>query len=204
MHTTVMNPQSIKQPIALKPAAKDLNQMLGIRHIPFKATLCLEPLIDYIEQKQTSEDYAEAFLAKTLMERVAGNPVLRGPIEDRRILKEHAETFQMMMLFILPPALRETQMSKISAPFEMDHIYCTPAMEKLKKGTEIHFESNQSGSALECSGVTKASSLILNRLYGQNITIDPSLTLSVKDKATGLVRYFKTTMDFQFLQVMLS
>lgn len=201
MNTTVMNTPSFKRKIAIEPTAKDMNQMLGIRHIPFKAVLCLEPLIEYIEEKQSSEDYAEAFLAKTLLERVALNPELRGPIEDRSILEKHAETFQLMMLCFLPPALRETQMTKISAPFIMDHIYCTPAMEKLGKGTEINFESNQSVSALECSSVAKACSLILNRLYGQNITIDPSLTLSVKDKSTGLVRYYKTTMDFQFVTV---
>ena len=191
----------MKKPIALRPAAKDMNQMLGIRNIPFRAILCLEPLIEYIEEKQNSEDYAEAFLAKTLIERIDLTPELRQAIEDRDILKEHEETLQLMMLFFLPPALKDSQMTKISAPFEMDHIYCTPALEQLQDGKEISFESNQSGSALECSAVARACSLILNRFYGQNITVDPSLTISVKDKSTGLVRYYKTTTDFRFLKI---
>ncbi len=201
MNTSILTSQSIKKPIALRPAAKDMNQMLGIRNIPFRAVLCLEPLIEYIEEKQNSEDYAESFLAKTLIERIHLTPELRQPIIDREILKEHEETLQLMMLFFLPPALRDSQMTKISAPFEMDHIYCTPALERLKDGKEINFESNQSGSALECSAVARACSLILNRFYGQNITVDPSLTISVKDKQTGLVRFYKTTIDFKFLKI---
>ncbi|MEZ5043052.1 MAG: hypothetical protein R2828_24360 [Saprospiraceae bacterium] len=202
METALVTNPHIKKPIQLKLKGRDLNQMLGIMHIPYPSTLCFEPLVEYIEEKQYSEDYAEAFLAKTLLERIALTPELRGPIEDRGLLEQFKDTLQLMMLCFLPPALRDTQLVKLSAPFEMDHIYSTPAMEKLKDGKEIQFETNQSNSVFECSAITRASSLILNRFYGQNIDVDPSLTISVTDK-NGLVRFYKTIMDFQFLKIKL-
>ncbi len=201
METTLITSQPNKKPIILKPTPADMNQMLGIKHIPFKTVLCLEPLIEYLEERQYSEDYAEAFLAKTLMDRLAVSTDLRGPIEDHSVLKKHEETLQLMMLSFLPPALKETQMTKISVPFVMDHVYCTPALAKLKDGKDINFESSHSGNALECSAVTRACSLILNRFYGQDIKVDPSFTLSVRDKITGLVRYYKTIMNLQFVKI---
>jgi hypothetical protein len=201
METTLITSQPNKKPIILKPTPADMNQMLGIKHIPFKTVLCLEPLIEYLQERQYSEDYAEAFLAKTLMDRLAVSTDLRGPIEDHSVLKKHEETLQLMMLSFLPPALKETQMTKISVPFVMDHVYCTPALAKLKDGKDINFESSHSGNALECSAVTRACSLILNRFYGQDIKVDPSFTLSVRDKITGLVRYYKTIMNLQFVKI---
>lgn len=201
MESTLITSELTKKPIQLKPAAEDMNQMLGIKHIPFKSVFCLDPLIEYLEEKQYSQDYAEAFLAKTIIDRIALTPELQGAIEDRSLLKKHEETLQLLMLSFLPPALKETQMTKISVPFEMDHVYSTPALANLNEGMDIQFESSHSGGALECSGVTRACSLILNRLYGQNISVDPSFTISVRDKVTGLIRYYKTIIDFQFVKV---
>ncbi|GJM36509.1 MAG: hypothetical protein DHS20C18_55100 [Saprospiraceae bacterium] len=176
-------------------------QSMGMHYIPFEAHLSFAPLIRIIEGKLENGDPAEQFLAETILNKLEETPFFREPIEDRSLLEQHKELLQLIMLMVISPAVRETQLSKISAPFEMTPIYLTPALKKLWEENTVNFVSTTSDDFLNCTIVLRACSMILNKFYGQNINIDYPILLTFDNEKTGMRQFFKTGFNTDFLDI---
>lgn len=181
---------------------EEILKKIGINSIPFKTKLSFLPLIECIENRVDSEDYAESFLAKNILERLEQEaPELKEPIEDFSLLEKHKPLLQLLMVQLFPPALRNTQLAKVSEPFGLKPLYMTPSLEKLWRENTVDFVSNKSSNIIHCATLIRACSLILNRFYGQNLVIDPPISLTVKRPDSLLQRFFKTQMNLNFIQV---
>lgn len=181
---------------------EEVLKRIGINSIPFQTKLSFIPLIDCIRNRVESEDYAESFLANQILDRLDKEaPELMEPIEDLSLLEKHKPLLQLMMLELFPPALRNTQLAKVSEPFGMKPLYMTPSLQKLWSENTVDFVSNKSSNIIHCATLIRACSIILNRFYGQNLVIDPPISLTVKRPGNMLQRFYKTQMNLNFIKV---
>ena len=181
---------------------EEVLKKIGVSSIPFQTKMSFLPLIECIENRLDSDDYAEVFLSKHILNLIKKEaPELREPIEDLSLVEKHKDLMHLMMLELFPPALRNTQLAKVSEPFGMKPLYMTPSLEKLWSENTVDFVTNKSSNIIHCATLIRACSLILNRFYGQNLVIDPPISLTVKRPDSSLQRYYKTQMNLNFIEV---
>lgn len=175
---------------------------LGVDCIPHKTRLCFAPLIAYIRKCAESDNFGDAFLAKSILERVDQAPELCCPVEDPAILEKHRDTIQMMMSMVIPPALRHSQLSKVSAPFELAPFYMTPAVEQLLSRPNVEFKVNDNVTEMMQNTTTvMACSLILDKFYGKSLNIEPLVSFTIKFPDTGSERHYKAQMNMDYVEI---
>lgn len=179
----------------------DVFKEIGVGRVPFSSVLSFEPLIREIEDKAQNGSATGAAIARMVLEKLREAPALGGPIPDRAVLEEHQEIVELLMMMVLPSSIRKKQLAKVSAPFDMNPIYCTHALGGLMKAQKVKYVLNNSNNFLYCAMVVNACSLILNKFYGQNINVDPPIAISIKPEGYSLERHFKTQMDTQYVDI---
>jgi hypothetical protein len=117
------------------------------------------------------------------------------------MIRDNKDITEMMMLFLIPPGGRHKRLAKISAPFSMDPIYFTPALKELMKNNEVDLILPGGMEKMYCANVIKACTFILNRFYDQDIKDDQLISLTVRNKESGLTHYFKTIVDLDFIEI---
>ncbi len=175
-------------------------EKIGIKSIPYKTTLCFDRLIQTIEDKALNGDVGEKAFAQLVISELEKAADLRGPIDDCQ-LANHQDTLELLMLAIMPTALRDTQLAKVSAPLSVKPLYETPATKKIFENFELNFRFSCPTEAAYNMMVTNAGSAILNKFYGQNINIESPVQVIQKDPETGLSKYYKTAMNFDFVEI---
>jgi len=169
--------------------------------IPYSVQLCLEPLLDKVEQFVEAKDHGLRFLAKEVMRRVEDKPELRLPITDPETLMEHKELLDLLMLFLIPPADRETEMFKFSKPFEFSPIYVSDAMQQLMAMQDACYSFGSAFEEVRARHLVMVGCFILERVYGVEINVSPTAMLTVKDPVTNLDRFYKPTNEERYIKV---
>ncbi|WP_020569156.1 GAF domain-containing protein [Neolewinella persica] len=169
--------------------------------IPYGVQLCLAPLLDKVEQFVEAKDHGLRFLAREVMRRVAKVPELRAPITDPEVLMAHKELLDILMLFLIPPADRETELFKFSKPFEFTPLYVSDAMRKLMSMQDACYSFSSAFEEVRARNLVMVGCFILNRVYGVEINVSPTAMLTVKDPVTNLDRFYKPTMDERYIKV---
>lgn len=181
---------------------EDMYADIGINRVPYKTVLSFEPLLRALRQKAERKNYAESALAGLILEKAEQHPVFSGPIPDPEVIEDNCEVFDLLISSILPPVLRQTELAKLAAPFDLNAFYITPALKELLGSNHIKtFTKETSSSIMSCSMIVGACSLILNQFYGQNIQVDPPISFYLKNPQTGIARQFKFNIDFQFVEI---
>lgn len=179
----------------------DFYQSLGIEPIPFKTRLSFVPLIEYINDCCDPTNFVEDYWVKEINRLLAQAPELLQPIEDPEILEKYPDVVDMLLSVILPPGTRHKLLAKVAAPFNLNSFYQTPALQNLIRSKQVRYRMEFSSDHIYGATVIGACGLILNKFYGQNITVDPPIAMTFQDAETGLDRHFKTKMDLQFVDV---
>ncbi len=174
---------------------------MGIRTIPFKVELSFRPMIKYVESKLTSPDEAESFLARSVLDLLEKSPEFREEHLDCAGLCNYKGLIEMMSMFILAPALRERQYTKLCVPFSMNAFYITPALEKLIAENETNFLFSDTQDKMASGIIIRACSFILNRVYNLDLAINSPVNISATDKKTGKSRFFKLDLNFDFVEI---
>ncbi len=174
---------------------------LGIDCIPFASRLSFLPLIRYIKQRQHSKDFGEAFLAKNIIEKLETATELCQPIDDRSLLNKHSEVIQLMMATILPPALRQTQLAKVSAPFELKPVYMTAAVKKMMEQEDMQYNIHSFSDAMQSEVTVRACSFILNKFYGTNLQVEPLMSFAVRHTESGIERHYKAQLNMDYVDI---
>lgn len=176
-------------------------EQLEIGQMPFQFKLSLSPLLAMIKEKAESDNTVESSVGQLVMSRLKDAPELWHPIEDRKLLEEHKEIFELLMLMVVPPALRRNELIKVSAPFEMSPIYMTEALQKHVHAKNFKYVINHKPGYTFCSMVISACSFILNTYYGTNLNIGSPLSISISNPETGMERHYKTRLDTDYMQL---
>lgn len=174
---------------------------LGLDCIPFATRLCFSPLIRHIEQQQQSEDYGEAFLAKTIIEELKDAPALREPITDMSLLETHKSTIQLMIATVLPPALRRTQLAKVSAPFELKPVYMTVAVEQMLSQQDMQYTINSFTDVMHSEVTVRACSFILNKFYGTELDLEPLMSFTIRHTESETERHYKAQLNMDYVEI---
>ncbi|MCB0632023.1 MAG: hypothetical protein R2824_28415 [Saprospiraceae bacterium] len=176
-------------------------EAIGMKSLPFKTYFSFGPLIDHLEEKVNSEYPGEALIAQMILEKIDEVPELRRPIQDLNELEEHRELIETMMLLFLPPTGRASMLAKMTPPFSMRSVYITPAMQDLMDHNEVNLILPDIMDKIYCTRVIKACTFILQKFYDQQIIDDQLFSITVRDPKTGLTRFFKTSMNLDFIDI---
>jgi hypothetical protein len=187
-----------KAPLSPK---EDIFDRLQIERIPFSSKLSFAPMIEVIKAKASNGTSTESAIAGMLLERLAKAPELEQPIEEESVLEKHSELMEFLMTMVVPPFRRQNNLVKVSAPFEMRPFYCTPALSELVEDHRVNYEINNESGITFCSMVINACSLILNEFYGQELNIDPPISISIQREGHNVERHYKTQIDTSFLRI---
>lgn len=176
---------------------------LGIDSIPFASRLCFSPLIQHIKKNQNSEDFGEAFLAKKILERLKDAPELLTPIEDMTLLEKYREVIELLMTTVLPPALRNTQLAKVSAPFELKPVYMTTAVEEMLAKQDVEYTINSFTEAMRSEVTVRACSFILNKFYNTNLNVEPLMSFTIRHTDSEIERHYKAQLNMDYVDIQL-
>jgi len=172
-----------------------------VNQIPYASYLSFGPLFEHMKQNMSKNGLEHTPLFQSGQQFLQQAPELFQAIEDPEVLNENRELVQIMINAVLPPIAQQSQLAKLSRPFDMQGFYETEAVKTLMNddSKNIKYEVNRSQEMLACVVLVSAGSLILNRHYDQNIEITPPVLISVEDEEHK--RYFRLNLDSTFVKV---
>jgi hypothetical protein len=171
--------------------------------VPFRTSLSLDPLVAFWRRVARGEAPGCRHLARTLLKDVDRHPELEGVL-DPAVLQRHLPLVESLLSAVLPPALAEVQRCAVLAPFGVAALYATPAARRdlLNDYGMPRGRLHEPMETLAAMRVTLGYLLILRRLYGCDVELNWTNTLTVDDAATGLERHFQLTVNPQFMEVL--
>jgi hypothetical protein len=184
-------------------AAREFSQNMA-GNFPFKANLSLQPLLAFWQEQAQSPIPEIAHNAKEVLNRVGKIPELNSPhIKDKEIIKSYPEEMDLLMSALFPPALQESELSIALPPFSFEGIYATPLAMRLMKSAQhsLKFSTVGNMETMIRNKILFWCSMIMERFYGINLFEEPPYIVGVPDPETGLLRYFKSTLHYRFMEV---
>ncbi|MCW3804605.1 GAF domain-containing protein [Plebeiibacterium marinum] len=173
--------------------------------VPFKVSLSFEYLIESIKQISGEAGHPMQSMATETLDMLAGHPELCSRIDDKEILEENSELVRKLMAFLINPLNDNVLMAALFPPFGMQPFYCTQMFKDVvlgeSKTLEIAFDLAEDLDKMLVSLLYHAYLLILDKVYGLNLYKDKPITLKLTDENSGLVKYFTTRIDTQYVRV---
>ncbi|MHA6249369.1 GAF domain-containing protein [Pontibacter sp. CAU 1760] len=177
--------------------------ILSVQEFPFKTSLSLSPLIAYWENKEKNDPSCNAARVRELADLLRNTPELSSTIEDVSIIEKYMDTVDILMEDIFPSALWENELMAAVVPFHFKSFYATPKLEELQllNGGNDTEKLNLELKTLLFRLTLSAYTLILDKFYNANFSIDEPFIFTIKDKFTGLPRHYKLVIDLKFMEV---
>ncbi|WP_114782468.1 GAF domain-containing protein [Botryobacter ruber] len=176
---------------------------LSTNEFPFKTSLSLWPLASYWENKLKCTPNCNMSRVEELSNLLKHTPALLKPIHDSSVIKKHINTVNTLMEDIFPSALWENDLRAAVIPFHFESFYATPRLEELQllDGANYPEKLNIDKKTLLFRQILSAYTLILDKFYNANFTVDEPFIFTFKDKFTQLERHYKLTIDLKFMEV---
>ncbi|CAH0999020.1 hypothetical protein LEM8419_00313 [Neolewinella maritima] len=168
---------------------------------PYDTSLCLDVLIRQVEELAGGEDPGVRFLAQEILRRLAPLPQLHGPITDLSILREHTEVLDLLMLAMISPHERATGLFKISLPFAFDPLYISKTLRALMGQQNVCYSFGTHLEEVKKLNLLMLGTTILKQCYGVQVEVKPTAMLTVPDAETGLKRFYKPSLNEEFIEV---
>lgn len=112
--------------------------------------------------------------------------------------------FNLITDAIISPVSQQTQLAKISSrPFDLQPIFESLRAQEMFSQWEANYSVNVPQSSMQCIYTVMVGAVILNKVYGQDIRTDSPMILTLTNRETGQVSYFKTQMIDTFVEVKL-
>ena len=172
--------------------------------LPYASQLCFGPILERVETLVQAEDAGIRFLAREVVRLAKNAPELCRPIQDLTLLEEHKDLLDMLMLFLVPPSERDTELFKFSKPFHFTPIYLSKAMQKLMASQNACYSFGGELDLVRNRHLVFIGCFILQRFYGVEVDMTPSAMLTVLDSATGLKRFYKPVMEQKYIDVVVN
>ncbi|MCC9167659.1 GAF domain-containing protein [Pontibacter harenae] len=170
---------------------------------PFETTLSLAPLVAYWEKKAASDPNCNLARVRELANLLRQKPELLEPIHNLAVIDKNIDTVDILMEDIFPSALWENDLKAAVLPFHFESFYATPRLEELQLlGGENYTERlSIDQKTLLFRQTLSAYTLILDKFYNANFTVDKPFIFTIKDKFTMLERHYKLDIDLKFMEV---
>lgn len=170
---------------------------------PFRSVLSLEPLLDFWRQNVAPVCSHMGAMFEVFEAQINETPVLKGAIKNVSVLENYQDLLIPLMSVVFPAASSDTEISGALTPYTSQPFYVSPRFKQLMVGEDgflggrVKDDDGVSGDGV----LLRAYFLILDKIYGFQQGLDTPIIRIVQDQETGLDRYFRITLDLQFVEV---
>lgn len=170
---------------------------------PFRSVLSLEPLLDFWRQNVAPACSHMGAMFEVFEAQINETPVLKGAIKNVSVLENYQDLLIPLMSVVFPAASSDTEISGALTPYTSQPFYVSPRFKQLMVGEDgflggrVKDDDGVSGDGV----LLRAYFLILDKIYGFQQGLDTPIIRIVQDQETGLDRYFRITLDLQFVEV---
>ena len=172
--------------------------------MPYETVLCFDVAIRQVETLLKTGDAGTRFLAAEFLRRIADQPGLRGPIRDATLFQEHSEVFSLLMLFLISPLDRKTQLFKFSRPFEFTPLFVSKSLRELMDRKDVCYSFEIDAVEVWQTHQVMLGCTILKQCYGVEVDVSNSPMLTVPDPETGLRRFYRADLNHDFVEVIVN
>ena len=169
--------------------------------IPYEGVLCFDGLLQRIEEYAVSGGAGVRLLAAEVLRRLEDHPELRGPIYDLELIRQHADLFDLLLLFLVSPLDNSTGLYKFGRPFQLQPLFLSPALRSMMQRTDACYSFGAGMEDVYRTHLTNVGCEILRQCYGVEVTINLQALLTVPDQVTGLKRFYKPIITNDFNKV---
>jgi hypothetical protein len=170
---------------------------------PFTVELSLAPLVEFWTKGIATEHSVRAEIGRIVEREIVKTPELMAPIDDVWLLTRHHDLVDLLMSVVFPPVFWEQEYGAVMIPFQLRNVYGTPRFERLLMGENgaLHGRVPFDPRTVATIRLRLAYALILRRVYGIDLGVEPHLVITAGDPETGLDRHFKMHFDYRFVEV---
>lgn len=172
--------------------------MMQFPIFPYKTKLCFTPLIDYIREKQGSNNKAISSMAEQTMELLKNAPELFEPIEDLTIIEKNRELVEMMMGFIFSPTEIDREIIAASTPFHPNTFFSSPSWTYMLETHEQKLMQNMTLEEMTRMKLINANNLVMKHIYNQDSPTKYHTIFTIPDIETGLQKYYRVNIISDF------
>ena len=169
-----------------------------------KSQISLQPLMAFWENNLVKNCSHMADMYERIKEKMDQVPDFEGNAHDSEFLKAHQDIITPLMTAVFAPASFKKAIAGALSPCTFDPFYFSPGFERLFIRKD-RFLSGRSGE--EHPGFVSQSHrlriflLILDRIYDLKLNPEMAAVRIVSHEKTGLDRYYRIELDFQFVDV---
>lgn len=168
---------------------------------PYPVELSFGPLLGYLQEKAEGAESPMRGLYRKLHKQIAA---LQEKITDGRLPAEVDEesAMQALLSLFIPLTGQEEGKAVAGRPFDSRFLFGTPAMQQLQDNERLELYFSDMQTKLTRQGaVIKAGSLILKRCYGKELDLVFPEVIRIRDRNTGLERYFRFNIVTDFVRI---
>ncbi|WP_116106108.1 GAF domain-containing protein [Lewinella sp. IMCC34191] len=168
---------------------------------PYPSVLSFERLLHKVEAMAAEGSAGVRLIGREILRRVDEVPAFRSPIHDLSMLREHEDLLDLMMVFLVSPEDRSSQLFKFSLPFSMQPLYVSDGMRELLGRQDVCYSFGDGAQEVWKKHLVMVGCTILQQCYGVKVNIEASAMLTVPDPLTGLNRFYKPIFNQDFVSV---
>ncbi|GMQ80839.1 MAG: hypothetical protein BMS9Abin05_0268 [Rhodothermia bacterium] len=173
---------------------------------PFRRFASLQKLIDFWEQRASSESTTNAAIAMEVLTQLENAPELKTSQVSLEDLRRHPELLELMMTAVFPPALQDNIIASAFVPFAVHSFYSTSLFDELgileKFLLHVHIHGAKVGVDEMMRGKTmNAYHKIASSIYDLKVEQPIDFVIELVDVETGLNEYYKIIIDPEFVSI---
>ena len=192
------------QPAPTADAAKVSEQELqaiGFACIPFQTKLSFRPLIEFMLAQQGTDTVTMQGFQSQLQAVLQRYPELLEDFADNAIPDHLQPVIELLLSSLFPIPLRERQLGKVSAPFTFETVYETPLLRRMLREQGAEYILNKPKSFISTTAVLQVCSVILNKLYGQNLEVNPGFLITLHPDNQPTESHYRLEFNFDFVDI---
>lgn len=172
-------------------------------HHPFRSVLSLEPLLKFWRNNVAPSCPHMGSMFEVFEGRINETSALKDTIEDVSILENYEDLLIPLMSVVFPATSWNTEVSGALTPCTSQSFYGSPRFKQLMVAEDgfLKGKVKDDQGVSEEGGLLRAYFLVLDKIYGFQQGLDTPIIRIVQDHKTGLDRYFRITLDLQFVEV---
>lgn len=198
---TLINPKEQKiegQPVYLPLSVFKSQFFEEEKDLFYQARFSLSLLLEKWHKKGISGPSSIAAAATALIEEVE---LSLNQINDQKQISSDFLAFEEALELLFPSFFFEEQIGFVSVPFSKNFVFISQAFQDMVESDEweIQIKSKSMGHASE-KFTLEVAGFVLNKFYGQNLTMCPSEIMTLRNTKTKLERHFKINMATDYIK----
>ncbi|PPK88028.1 hypothetical protein CLV84_0991 [Neolewinella xylanilytica] len=169
--------------------------------IPYASVLSFERILEKVTLLAEEGTAGVRFLAAEVLRQVERVPAFRQPIHDLSLLDRHQDLVDLIMLFLISPEKRGSQLYKFSLPFTMQPLFASESLNALMGQQDVCYTFGGGAREVWNKHMVTVGCTILKQCYGVELDIDPTAMLTVPDPRTRLTRFYKPIFNHDYVAV---